>query len=163
MTEKIQEKISLKEEGAKIVMTKESPKIEMNSKDVLIQIKSIRDAIEKNNGQIETMKKNIPLLENANEENNKRLKMFVKYEQKMINIQQSKAKAIYGDVKDECKKKIEAEYKNDTTLTEEQNKQQMFRQYQNSIATHKRVADELSPPIMSKMYFTESIIENPWG
>ena len=155
--------VSFFEKGDTIVMKATKPDdFVMDSKELLIQIKSLEDIIDKIKKQEIQLKANLVHGAKTVEGNQGRLNKLKKFEAKMVAIQESKAKAIFNDVKEECRKKVEEEYKEDRALTVENNKAQKWRIYQQKIATHERVAKELAPTIMQKMYFKESILDNPW-
>jgi len=101
-------------------------------------------------------KKNIEL-------NTERLNDLKKFEPKMRAIQESKAKAIFEEIKEECKKLVEKEYKTDDALKEDDNNKQRWRIYQQKIATHEKSAAQLAPKIITKMFFKEHILDHPWS
>ncbi len=157
------------ERGTDVVLKQDKPEdLVMDSKQVMIQIKAFEDAISKTEGQIKQMKATIIHGEANIKGNQKRLKEIKKFEPKMLAIQESKARAIYKDIKAEIEKKVREEYIYDKALIESDNKVQMFAIYQKYIATHERSAKELTPAIITKMYYVdrenkkESILDNPF-
>lgn len=151
------------DKGDTVVMKQNRPEdLVLDSKDLLVALESIKDAITKEETKIQTLKQNIKDSERFIEGNSVRVKELSKFEEKMRIIQESKAKTIFEDIKTECCKKVENEYTEDDALTEDMNNKQKWRIYQNIIATHKRVAEELAPKIMQKMYFKDHILDHPW-
>ena len=160
--EKKKVEVSFEESGNKVIMRQNHPLFEMDSRELLVQIDNIENAINNSTAQIEKIHTQIKLIQEEIEENHRRLKELKKFEGKMLNIQESKAKTIYAEIKEICKKEIEEEYKYDKALTEEQNKCQMYALLQRKIGTNKKAAEELAPKIIQRLYFKESIIENPF-
>lgn len=154
--------ISFQEKGDKVIFKRNIPNVELDSKDILVQINTLEKGIEKTNLQVKNFAMQIKTANEATEENEKNLKKLKRFEEKMLKIQVSKAKTIYLEIKDECKKKVQEEYKHDEGLTAGHNKHQMYCLFQKSIATHPKAAKELAPKIITKLYYKETIIENPF-
>ena len=157
------------ERGDKILMKQDAPKdFEMDSRELLIQIDQLEGVITKTKAQMEQMKANIEHGEKSIKTNTKRLNTLKKFQVKMTVIQESKAKALFNEVKKECEERVRKEYKYDQALIEADNKVQMFAIYQKYIATHPRVAKELAPKIIKRMYYIdretgkENILDNPF-
>ena len=169
MLEEKKDTIRFVEKGDKVVIKTETPEnVELDSKGVLIQIKAFKDTITKTEGQMEQIKANLIHGVATIQGNQRRLKEIMKFEPKMRAIQESKAKAIYNEIKAEVEKQVRDEYIYDKALIEADNKVQMFAIYQKAIATNTRVANELAPTIITKMYYVdrenkkENILENPF-
>ena len=157
------------ERGSEIVMKQGKPEdIVMDSKEVLVQINILEGTIDKIKEQMKQMKANLIHGEASIKGNQGRLNAIKRFEPKMISIQESKARTIYNDIKAEVEKKVRDEYIYDKALIDADNKVQMFAIYQRAIATNPRVAKELAPKIITKMYYVdrknkkEDILDNPF-
>ncbi len=163
MAEPQKTELSFQEKGDKVVMKRDIPNFEMDSREVLIQIDTVETSITNAEKKIEQMKGQIENGKKHIEENQKNLKKIKRFEEKMTDIQESKAKAIYEEVKERCRMEVEKEYVEDEGSTQDSHNHQKYVLYQRKIATCERSAKELAPKIMQKFYFKEKcIIENPF-
>ena len=162
MPEQPKTEFTFQEKGDKIVWKSDVPNIEMGSREVLVQINQIEKQLTNADLQMEKMKQQIELGKENIAENIKNLNKLKRFEEKMTKIQESKAKAIYEEIKDECRKKVDKEYKHDEGLTPTHNKHQKYCLLQKTIAPHKKAAEELAPTIITRLYFKDSIIRNPF-
>ena len=151
------------DKGDKVVMKQDIPDVEMDDKTVMVEIDGLQNAVEKGKLQLDQVKIQQTQIEEGIKQNSERLKDLKRFEDKMSTVQESKAKTIFEEIKEECRKKVEKEYTTDDALTEFENGRQKWRIYQQTIATHKRAAEELAPKIMQKMYYKESILNDPWN
>ncbi len=163
MPEKKKIGVRFVERGNKVLMKQDHPDFMMDDREVLIQIGQLENAITKAEQQLEHSKQQQIQFQDGIKYNNDRLKDLKKFEKKMVIIQESKARVIFSEIKEECRKKVDKDYTPDDALTEDQNNKQKWRIYQQTVATHKRVAKELAPKIMQKMYYKEHILDKPWG
>ena len=163
MAEKQKTELSFQEKGDKVIMKRDIPNFEMDSREVLIQINTVETAITTAETKIEKMTEQIEQGKEHIEENQKNLKKIKRFEEKMTAIQGSKAKAIYNEVKERCRMEVEKDYVEDEGSTSDSHKHQKYVLYQRKIATCERSAKELAPKIMQQFYFKEKcIIENPF-
>lgn len=156
------DKVTLKQKGTAIIFHEEIPDTELTSKDILTSIREVESEIGKAQGQIAQMQSQIPQIENAIEKNSSMLKKLKHHEDWAITVQESKAKALTAEVYEECRLKVDAEYKNDPTMSDEHNGLQKFKQLEFKIATHTKVSSELDKDIITKYCFTEPTFNNPW-
>ena len=162
--EKVNQEISVRfvEKGDKVIMKQNHPNFEMDSREVMIQIDQLRNVITKTEAQIENSIKTIEAGKENNIVHGERLKSLEKFEPKMMEIQMSKAKILFEEVKVECKELVEKEYKTDDALTTDMNNKQRWRIYQQKVATNEKVATQLAPKVITKVFYKDSILDHPW-
>lgn len=162
MPEAQKTEMNFQEKGDKVIWKRDIPNMEMDSRQVLVEIDSLEKGIEKTKLEVQNFEMQIKNAKEVTTENLANLKKLKRFEEKMTKIQESKAKAIYEEVKDACREAIEKEYKHDEGLTPKHNKHQKYCLYQKKIAIHEKAAKELAPKIITRLYYKESIIENPF-
>ena len=162
MAEKKTIEVRFVEKGDKIVMKQNYPNFEMDSREVMVQIDQLRNGIQKTKDQIANSETQVKNFKESIVINEERLKALEKFEPEMMAIQESKAKAILQEIKVECKELVEKEYKTDDALTEDMNNKQRWRIYQQKVATHEKAATQLAPKVITRFYYKESILDNPW-
>ena len=156
------EKLTLKREGNEVIFKRQIEPEKLKSSDILNIIHQLEGSIVKYEDQMSKLKSQIEQIPSLIEETNKRLKDVKKYEEWAISVQESLARTLFAEVKEECQKNIEDSYKYDNFLTEEQNTLQKYHQYRQAVATHEKIGPVIHPSINKKMFFTECIVENPW-
>jgi hypothetical protein len=149
-------------EGVNVVVKTDVPKLVLTPKNIIERIDWLRNSIARNEAQITQLKQQLEQGEKNSDELMRSLKEIQKYEKEALIVQESKAKAIYEEVKDECFKQVNEEYKEDKSLDERGNKMQKYHLYERKISTSEQAKNELAPRIIKKYYFTDSIIDNPF-
>lgn len=155
-------KRSFAQRGAFVEVTTTVEKEMLDSKTVLQTIRNFDAEIGKVQQQYTQIEKQKADADKALAHYKDLRKQVGKFEEWALNIQKSKVKALIAEVRGECEQKIRDSYVPDSTLTEEQNKLQMFRQLQHSIGTHSKVAAELDQDIIKHDVFTHCNFENPF-
>jgi YesN/AraC family two-component response regulator len=157
------ENVTLVQKGNVIELRESAPaSVELKSKDVLDNIKAIQQGIEKANNTLAQYNAAIPEIEKSIEVNTQMLKKFDKFHDWAVEVQNSKVKTLVEEIAPDCKAAIEKEYKHDPTLTEEQNKLQMFRMYLGRMSMHSKVAEAINADIMRDSFYINPKIINPW-
>ena len=154
--------IKLVRKGAIVELKEDKPVIELHPKEVLDNIKALQDEIEKSNAAITKSEAAIPELKKGIEQNTAMLAKFNKFKEWATDWQKSKARTIIEDVKDKVLETVQREYKNDPTLTDEQNIGQKFRHYIGKLSTHPLIAEHISNEIMRDTFYINPNIANPF-
>ena len=151
-----------KKEGTKIVLKQEIPKIELTSKDILFAIGQDKCELEKQKTQKAQVESQLPMFDENIKNIEENLKKITKFEDWATEIQVSKLKAIANEIKNEVEKKVKDGYEFDDTLTEEQNKIQMFCQYKGYIQRHEKVNKEIFSTVIMSETTKKGYLVNPF-
>ena len=154
--------IKYKRDGVNLVLKQTVQDRVLTPKDILINIKALESEIEKAKQQLIKFDEAIIGTKESIEKNKERLKGLIKYKEESTNVQEALARKLYEDKKDILIKEVKESYKEDMALTPDQNKRQMFAQFQRRLATDSEVAEKLSPDIIKDMYFNNCFFDNPF-
>lgn len=162
-------KRTFKKIGVKVIVKNSIEDTTLNAKEVLVSISSLRKNVETSMEDINKFKKNIfdskQAIENTNKtivQTERDLKDICKFEDWAKTLQLSLLKNLIEEVKDECFAIVTADYKVDNGISDEQNDLQKYRQYQQKIATHKKIPVVVSADLLMNYVFHDSMLEDPW-
>jgi len=162
MTQKYEIKRTYEKKDDVVVLKQTTDPINLTPKDILTNLSRNRAEINQLNEKItqaETMivncRSTIPALKRTITE-------LSKYEVWAKTSQEKKCKEIINSIKDKHLKKVESEYRNDDSLTKEQNIAQRFRMYREYILRDDKLVKEIVPDISRDMLVINCVVENPW-
>ena len=155
-------KRSFAQRGAFVEVSTTVEKEKLDSKQVLATLRNFDSEIAKIHDQFGKLEQQKLELAKGLKHNEDLRKQIGKHEEWAKGVQASKVKALVESVKVECEQTVRDTYVPDSALTAEQNTKQMFAQYQQKIATHKSVADEIDSDFVREHIFVNSILSNPF-
>jgi len=153
-------------DGDKLILKTEVANQELSAKDVVGICDSMRTQIEtgeQQKKQITQSYEQLPKLEGQLEKAKAELSKLEKHESRMLSMQESRAKVLYELYAEAAIKEIDESYVWDKSLPYSTNILQKYQQLQRKISTTPRVADELAPSVIQKMFYKECFFDNPWA
>lgn len=155
---------TFKRDGAFIVATpvkvKEDRKF--TNKDIVDLVKQHRDAIAQAEQSIQQA---IQARENAEKQLAKdkdTLKELEEHYEWCLQVQQARLKALVEEHHQYAVDKVNLTYKEDPTLSPDQNLRQRFVQYRGYLAHHPQVAEEISAEVITDKLFINCVLVTPW-
>ena len=155
-------KRSFAQRGAFVEVSTTVEKEKLTSQQVLANLRNFDAEIGKIQENYMNLEKQKADLDKGTEHYIGLRKQMAKFEKWALEVQESKVKALMAEVKDECEQSVRDSYIPDASLSTEENQRQMYRQLQQKMATHSKVAGELDQEIVKKHFFVESNIVNPF-
>jgi len=153
-------------EGNKVNLKIDVPDQELSSKDVLVLCSDYRNKISQGEQQLEQIKANAKqevLIQSDIDRVKSELLKLERFEVRMRDLQESRAKALYDDHHKGMIEQIDAGYKWDKSIPDSTNHLQKYQQLQRKISTFPTVAEQLAPSVIQKMFFKECFFDNPWS
>ena len=149
--------------GNSIIIKTDVSDGELKSNDVINNINHIRAKIDGLHEEIRKIEGNKAekLQTSVNLEEN--LKDHMKFEKWALDIQDSKIRALVDENFDKCKAQVEAEFKGDDSMTEEQVRVTKYQRLQREIGILPNVAAEIAGAVIHDKLFNNCIFKNPWA
>ena len=152
----------LKQKGNVIVVKHYIEDEELRPKTVLEHISTLTNNIKQQEGQIVQLRTNIEKIVERIEVQREDLRKLQKFEDWANNIQDTKVRVLIDEVKNDIIEQVNKEHVMDSALTEEENNKHKFRMYQNKLATHSRLSEEISNQMLMDYVFKSNKLENPF-
>jgi len=160
-------KVKFQWDGEKIKQIATEEEKKYSTKDILNALNNVRSQLNQMQQQKSQMEQQFIQLETNIRSATVHEKELAGFENKCIELQKDKLKFLIGKISKECKEKAETSAaeiigKDPSAYTDAQKKQIPYLNYQRLLATNEKVADKISPQIISKYLFDEPIFDDPF-
>jgi len=149
-------------DGMKVILKTVIPPVEFSTKEILNAINSEEAQKQKQESQIEQVKEQIPKMEENIKNIDGNLKKLNKFKDWATDFQVSRLRVLVDEVKEEVEKRVRDEYEIDDTMTEKDNKIQMFCQLKGYIQRHPKISEEIISTIFMAETSKNGYVENPF-
>lgn len=153
-----------KRDGVWVVATPVKPKEErkFRTRDIVDLISQYRKQIESNTQAIadaDTTKERALFQLQKDKDT---LKELADHEEWALSVQHSRLKALCEEKREEKIAKVDTEYKDDPTLSANQNLRQKFVQFRGYLAMDSQISEEISSEIIRDKLFVNCELKTPW-